>query len=579
MGVEYPTWTILTEMDTKFQAWESGIPAEFRPGTTQEQDIILFAGLSRTEIQKFTRQRYMITTWYRLTRLKLYALALKQQSPSSLNQRESPDPIHKMAESCIRCALELIKFQCDTFDWMRRIQSGERWLGGNWYFEGCLSLFEAAVALLLVLIRFPTTFIAPPGANMVEELRKGLKLEYEEMSRVVSRVVDVFAQVVKSEREPQDGVVRDGKRIEFAAKALEALQVLLKEHWWKLDPRGNIGKTPLARTGSNTDGALGGNAALQGSMSPPSSGPASSPQRQGSSPAMSTARSGTQFVRPGFVGSTMGPMIPMQQQQVQTVGPPTVSVPPSVPVQLQYQAYPGAYRSASTYPMTAYTPSPSTPYTQQSGSPSTTTDASFSFRPPQGAVVGSSMIAGNTAAGLPQTQSPFFSQAQRVPLNPTPPTRDETQIYATQSPFIPGSGQSQQYQQIPQHLPPPPQLQTFTSSPAQSLPLAANSTASAYAYTPTPSIDRVQPLPSSASGLPPPSQGMRMIHYVAPGATGPSAAVGPMGFTDVSQSSLGLGPSNQQDSTQPSSDFVGTTTTEPEGAVYGATGAPGPYYK
>ncbi|EKM80764.1 hypothetical protein AGABI1DRAFT_112500 [Agaricus bisporus var. burnettii JB137-S8] len=94
----------------------------------------------------------MITTWYHFIRLKFGTLATSQPPPAFPVTGNSSNAVH-WAEKCLQSALELITFQCDTFDHLRRTQFGERWVGENWYFEGCLSLLEAAVALVLVLTK------------------------------------------------------------------------------------------------------------------------------------------------------------------------------------------------------------------------------------------------------------------------------------------------------------------------------------------------------------------------------------------------------------------------------------------
>ncbi|KAF9453960.1 hypothetical protein P691DRAFT_718360 [Macrolepiota fuliginosa MF-IS2] len=600
-GVEGPTWTFLTEMDQKLQTWELSMPAEFRPGATQEQDIILFAGLSPSEIQNFTRQRYMITTWYRLTRLKLYTLALKGHTLSGPTRGATSEIVHSTAEKCSRCALELIKFQCDTFERMRRINYGERCLGGNWYFEGCLSLFEATVALCMVLTKFSAVFFVLPGTNLADEAKTGLKLEYEDMSKVIARVVGVFSEVVKSERESLGDVVNDYKRAELAARGLDAVQVLLKEHWWKLDPRVSMGRTVSTGTGLATD-RLGS----QVSMSPTSSGSAPSSQRQGSSPATGTLGAGNPFGGPGFVGSTMGSMHLMQQQVqsattvtgqaplrspgqtypglMSTAGAQGMQPAPAIQQrQAQYQTYSSAYGNVPMYPMTTYGSAGSTSYAHQAGPSATPVSTGFDVQLSQGAMVEDpiSVGAGSSTAGFSQNQPQFPPQSPHIQQNPTSPATDGPRNYALQNPFIPFSNQNQQYQQIPQRLPPPPQLSLFTSNPNQPSALVANSAAAAaYAYTPTSNMNAGQALTPPAPGVPPPSQGMRMIHYVAPKsgnasttanvtATSPSTR-----FMDMGQSMEVVEPPGRQNSTIMLSEYVDTTPTQGIGTGSG----PGTFY-
>lgn len=531
MSVTHATWTILAEMDSKFEIWEMSIPAELRPGTTPEQDIILFVGLSPLEIKKFSRHRYMITTWYRLTRLKFYTLIIKrhQQSASTTSRVESPSPIpESVAEKCVRLALELIKYQCDTFDRMRRTKSGENWLGENWYFEGCLSVFEAAVALLLALTKFPTTFFVPPGAAVVEESKVGLKLEYEEMTRVISRVMDVFSEVVVSQKnfDSGSGEVKEGRRAEIASKALDTLQVLLKEHWWKLDPRMEQGR--LIR---DSPAHL-------------------SPRRTGSNPAAGMVGSGPglPYSGTGYAGgSTMGPVYAPQQPaqlpfrtQSQQISPvqaysglvspstsETMPSPSSIQQQLQYQVEPNVYGSTAQYPMTTgtYPPSviPPPPFKNLPVSAGSLSYPQYSpARAPEAPSVAS-------PPGVVQS-SPYDYQPQNYFSSIDTPT-------SYPFPFTPvsnhGSNQSldqnhsqqQSYQRVPQR--------PFNPAPYPTQPSPRQSAStSAYAYNSGSSVTTsgsnsassgVQVPPArtirSSPGVPPPSQGMKMIHYVAPGST------------------------------------------------------------
>lgn len=501
-------------MDSKFQTWQSSVPAEFRPGTTPEQDIVLFAGLSQTEILNFARQRYMITTWYCLTRLKIHTLALKLQSPLSPRSTGSPDSMQSTAaENCIRHALELIKFQCDTFENMRRVRFGDRSVGGNWYFEGCLSLFEAAVALVLVLTKFPTMFFAAPGADMIEESKKGLKMDYEELTKVLYRAVGVFSEVLKTEREPGGGAAREWKRAEIAARAQEALEGLLKDHWWKLNPRrsGGLSNSPSAR-----------------------SIPGPSPPMPEPSPATTESDS---------MVSAMTTVIPLQQQQAYTsvVEPLPLQTFPSpsataesqtvqavLQQQVNYHTYSDAYGHMPQYMTSPYPSPPSSSYPSYSTQipPSTsmgelaqsTSTESYAPAPP--------MV---HPQGIPQV-SP-----QSVSLSSSQPMADGLLPYATEFPFTTPPAQTQQYQYISQRFVPPPQIPPYPASNSmQSFPSATTAAARAYAYTPTSSATPIYP-PSRPSV--PTSQGIRMIHYVAPGSAASSATDATSPVMDPGQSS------------------------------------------
>jgi hypothetical protein len=620
-------------MDAKLETWELAIPAELRPGTTPEQDIIYFVGLSSLEIQKFNRHRYMISTWYLLTRLKLYTIAVKRlwdQPQSTTLQIESPGPPgptrDTVPEKVVRFALELIKCQCDAFDRMRRTKASERWLGGNWYFEGCLSLFEAAVALLLVLTKLPTSFFIPPGANLTEKSKEGLKLDYDEMTRVISRVVDVFSEVVMSEREFDNGTgeVKEGRRTEIASKALDTLQELLKEHWWKLDPRAEQGKF------------------LHNSPAQPS------PRRTESSPATGMVGSGPglSFGGTGYGGLNIGTMFPSQQQdqlpfrtqaqQIQTysglessTSTETNPSPSSLQQQLHYQAQPVVYGSTAQYPMTtgAYPSSfaqpsfenlplpvgnpPYSQYTQnQKLDPSTTVppigitrSSPYDYQPQDNF----SIL--DTPSSYPTTPFPFppiSSQSSSQSLE-----QSQSSLYQSASPSR-NQPPPQQYQQpqqqrvSEQHQPP-----RFSTPPDPSQPSPGQHPtpmAGTYAYNPSTSSSAVSSSGgrgSSASlravrsspGVPPPSQGMKMIHYIAPGSTTtttgsgmgvmgalPGGTIGTMSF-----SVSGMAPDSSRQQRQQSqqarivlSEFMGRPHTPTGGGAeseeQSGGGASGGYY-
>ena len=237
MGITHATWTDLAEIDSKFETWELSIPAEFR---NQEQDILAFAHLSPSELQTLNRHRYMITTWCHLARLKFYILVIEchqsQMLLSTKSQMEGPGLLpDRVAAKCALLALELIKFQCDAFEKMR---GPENWLAGNWYFEGCLSLFEAAVTLLLTVTKYPTMHLGPTVVQM------GPKLKYEELTRAISRAIDVFSQVDMIEKDITNwrNIVRQERGVGTASKALYVTQMLLRENGWKLDPRAEQGE-------------------------------------------------------------------------------------------------------------------------------------------------------------------------------------------------------------------------------------------------------------------------------------------------------------------------------------------------
>lgn len=467
-------WMVLSEVDAKLHNWKTNIPLEFRTGTTQEQDFILFSGVSQPEFQNFLRHRYMITTWYHFIRLKFGTLATSQPPPAFPVTGNSSNAVH-WAEKCLQSALELITFQCDTFDHLRRTQFGERWVGENWYFEGCLSLLEAAVALVLVLTKYPTTFLLPPGANMVEESRTGLKLEYMETTRILSRTINVFSEIVMNEGELKAHAAGEGKRTEIASKGLQMLQILLKEHWWKLDPRTGKPSPTIVSSRSHS-----GFTTLRGSVSP--AGSRASQSMTGLSPGVDMASAAAMAYKSSPLGSLEGSTIPSQASPALSTG------------QIQQ---PSPYSTmVSPVEMTPMTPSTLQP---------------VGFRPPSSAYYAN-------APQLPaaiRAQLPSYFQ-ESSPHHHRPPSqtyiRDSgipTPSTSMSSPtFRPLSSQSQAQSA--------PLASTSYSGSILNYPVANayDTTMQDYATT-HPSF--VSPPPPQSLSLPPPNQGMRMIHYIAPG--------------------------------------------------------------
>jgi len=102
-----------------------------------------------------------------------------------------------------------IRFQCEnhTAAINRRAEHfGRAFPGSHWFFEGCISLLEAAIALLTTLTRYPW------------------KEKVDEAVELVDRAMAVFTHIVSEET---------GKRGEIARMAAEVLGALQKGSLWK----------------------------------------------------------------------------------------------------------------------------------------------------------------------------------------------------------------------------------------------------------------------------------------------------------------------------------------------------------
>lgn len=128
-------------------------------------------------------------------------------------QGRAPQPpmcIKECVRHCISLALKLGHFQCDTYDARGKSSPGDAVAGSNWFFEGCFTLFEAGVALMAVLTRYPW-----PDKTA-------------EAKALVARAEGVFARVVREE---------EGLRADIARMGVEVLGLLQQEHWWGREHR------------------------------------------------------------------------------------------------------------------------------------------------------------------------------------------------------------------------------------------------------------------------------------------------------------------------------------------------------
>lgn len=221
-SLEYPNCEVFLELDSKLEQWEQQLPPQFQQYGSGD-DTQTTAPLDAQDMMTF-RQRYMLLTWYLYIRMKLHVA-----STTGLNRPpQQMALVNKSSQLCIMLAIRLINFQCDACDAAaansETIGFTDSLLGTNWYFEGCYSLFEATVALMTTLTRYPW----PEKSGEAHEL--------------VNRTLNLFHRFVQAER--------SSKRCKVARMAIEVLAALVKEHWWTV-------QLPVTLQDSQADHGLG----------------------------------------------------------------------------------------------------------------------------------------------------------------------------------------------------------------------------------------------------------------------------------------------------------------------------------
>ena len=106
-------------------------------------------------------------------------------------------------------AMRLIRLQCETWERAQRCKAGVQHglPGSHWFFEGCFALFEAAVALVTTLTRYPW----PEKAAEAEQL--------------IDRTVEVLNQVVREEQGKKGAIARMAVDVEVRGMWLKEISV------------------------------------------------------------------------------------------------------------------------------------------------------------------------------------------------------------------------------------------------------------------------------------------------------------------------------------------------------------------
>jgi hypothetical protein len=186
-------------MDHKFQEWEARLPPEYQLNS----DVKVLEDLNCAEKKILARQRYTLHTWYLVGRLKLHIASITGQGRAP----QPADITRRGVEECISLSIKLIEFQTAAFDAYSGLDadlSAPVYPGNCWLFEGCLSLFEASVALVTIMTQLTW---ARKVANA---------------NAVLDSAVRVFNAVAQRE---------DGKTGETATRALEVLVTIRDKYW------------------------------------------------------------------------------------------------------------------------------------------------------------------------------------------------------------------------------------------------------------------------------------------------------------------------------------------------------------
>lgn len=187
-------------MDSRFDHWERDLPPEYRLSRDDEA----INDLTPTEFTIIDRQRYNLHTWYLLCRIKLYIAALT----GVRRLRTFLTDVLEIGKATVLTSMRLIKLQCDTYD-SALCYGAENvdptFPGSIWFFEGCFSLFEATVALITTLTRYPWSD------------------KMSEAKQYVDRAIGVLTHVSALDK---------GKRRRIVCVAAEVLRTLRQEIWW-----------------------------------------------------------------------------------------------------------------------------------------------------------------------------------------------------------------------------------------------------------------------------------------------------------------------------------------------------------
>ncbi|KAF7321391.1 hypothetical protein MKEN_00659400 [Mycena kentingensis (nom. inval.)] len=199
-GVGPPTSSVVHDLDRKLDKWETQLPPELRSGTHSETHPSIPEEVDAADHVALARQRYTLTTWYLLCRMKLHISFLTNQDDAMFFGVWEQQPLsrNRSRRICISLASDLVRIQCSAHTGR---QSDTALTGANWGFVGCLALLEGGMALGSQWA--PQNWHGQPG----------------EPDTLVQQAMMVLAQVANEE--PSKGAI--------ARLGSEALETLIQE--------------------------------------------------------------------------------------------------------------------------------------------------------------------------------------------------------------------------------------------------------------------------------------------------------------------------------------------------------------
>jgi len=209
-SIEHATGYAVYEMDLKFGEWQARLPAELRRSNLSPNSPISPTS-DRFEDPILSRQRYVLTTYYLVCRMKLHVAFITNKAPSVMSAGISgPTMSRKRSRAmCIALATDLIRLQCEVHESSEKLSMHTL---GDLIFERYWTLFDAALILLC--------FITQPSV--------GLEVP-EDAEPLLDRTFAIFTTM------SSQGMDSNCDRI--ARIAVAALNPLMQVPGWRISAR------------------------------------------------------------------------------------------------------------------------------------------------------------------------------------------------------------------------------------------------------------------------------------------------------------------------------------------------------
>lgn len=129
LSIGHPSGAAVHEFEFELDMWRACLPAAYTDSFNHDANQLL------------ARQRYILTTYYLMYRMKVHLAFIQNSNPEA---GYTPEKTRKQSRAvCVASAMDLVRLQCD---------SGEQALfeKNTWSFERQWSLFDAALTLVCV---------------------------------------------------------------------------------------------------------------------------------------------------------------------------------------------------------------------------------------------------------------------------------------------------------------------------------------------------------------------------------------------------------------------------------------------